>query len=143
MIQPSLSTYEDHVDVTPSASNGNKKGKIRFPCRLCEGEHLVHLCPLMDKASIVLENLTAPQPHLPIGYQKLSSDPLQIGKEIAFDSSLAHPALAKPDCVMSVPDQPLVEKSVDLVSPLVVHSVSEEHNDNIAHVLLVSSNSPE
>jgi len=70
-----------------------EKGKIRFPYRLCEGEHLLHLCPLMDKASKVLENLAAPKPQLPVGYQRLSSDPLPVGKEIELDSSLAHPAL--------------------------------------------------
>ena len=66
--RPSPLTSRDHFDVTPSASDGKKKGKIRFPCRLCGGEDLLHLCPLMDKASKVLENLTAPQPQLPIGY---------------------------------------------------------------------------
>ena len=66
--RPSPSTFGDHVDATPSASDGKRKGKIRFPCRLCEGKHLLHLCPLMDKASKILENLTAPQPQLHVGY---------------------------------------------------------------------------
>lgn len=86
-------TSGDHVDATPSANDGKKNGKMRFPDRLCEGEHLLHLCPLMDKASKVLENLATPQPKLPICYQKLSSDPLLVGKEIDLDSSLARLAL--------------------------------------------------
>ena len=48
---------------------------------------------LMDKASNVLENLEAPQPQLHVGYQRLSSDPILVGKEIDLDSSLAYLAL--------------------------------------------------
>ena len=62
----------------------------------------------MDKASKILENLTAPQPQLPIGYQRLSSNPLLVGKEIDLDSSLTCPALPERDSLVSVPDQPLV-----------------------------------
>jgi len=40
-------------------------------------------------------------------------------------------------------DQQLVEKSVDLVPPLVVHSIPEESSDNISHVILISSYSHE
>jgi len=97
----------------------------------------------MDKASAVLKNLTIPSPQLPVGYQRLSFDPLSIEKEIDLDSSLFHPALPKLGCIMSVSDQPLVGKSVELVSPPVVHFVSEEHNDHTAHVLLILSNSHE
>jgi len=50
------------------ANDGKKKGNIRLLYRLCEGEHILHLCPLMDKASKVLENLAATQPQLPFGY---------------------------------------------------------------------------
>lgn len=60
MDRPSPSTFGDHVDATLFASDGNKKGNIRFPYRLCEGKHLLHLFPLMDKASKALENLTDP-----------------------------------------------------------------------------------
>ncbi len=69
---PSPLTSRDHVDATPSTNDGKKKGKIRFPCSLCEGEHLLHLCPLMGKASKFLENLAAPQSQLLIRYQRLS-----------------------------------------------------------------------
>ena len=123
----------------PSVNDGKKKGNIRFPCRICEGEHLLHLCPLMDKSFEVLENLTAPQPQLPVGYQRLSSNPLLVGKEIKLDSSLSHPTLPERDSLVSIPDQPLVEKSVDLVSPPGSHSVLEESGDHTARVLLVSS----
>jgi len=55
----------------------------------------------MDKASKVLENLVAPQPQLPIGYQRLSFNPLLVGKEIDFNSFLAHRALSEHDSFVS------------------------------------------
>lgn len=97
----------------------------------------------MDKASKTLENLTTPQLHLPIGYQRLSSNPLLVCKEIDLDSSLSHPALLEHDSLVSVPNQPLVEKGVDLAPPLIVHSVPEESGDQSTHVLLISSYSHE
>ena len=42
---------------------------------------------------------------------------------------------------MSIPDQPLVEKSVNLAMPSVV--VPEESSDHTTHVFLVSSDSHE
>jgi len=92
----------------------------------------------MDKASIVLESLIASSPPLPIGYQRLSSYPLPVDKEINLDSSLVHPSLPKASYSQPILDQSLVKKSVDLDSPPVVHSVPEEHHDYTAHVLLVS-----
>jgi len=97
----------------------------------------------LDKASKTLENLTAPQPQLPIGYQRLSSNPFLVGKEINLDSSLAHPALLEHESLVSVPDQSLVEKSIDLALPSVVHYVPEESGDHTALVLLVSLDSHE
>jgi len=95
----------------------------------------------MDKASAILESLTAPSPQLPIGYQHLSAavDRSPIYKEIDSNYSLIHAPLPKPGCAKLVPNQPLVGKSVDLSSPP-DHSISEEHN---SHVLLASSDSLE
>jgi len=62
------SSSEAHDDATLSTGSGQKKGKIQFPCKLCEGDHPLQLFPLMDKASIVLESLTASLPQLPVGY---------------------------------------------------------------------------
>ena len=131
------SSSGDHGDVTLSPGNGKGKGKIRIPCRFCEGNHPLHLCPLMDKASAVLESLTVSSPQRPTGYQRLSApaDHPPVDKEIDLDSSLVQYPLPEPGCTKPVPDQPLVGKSVD-----VDHSVSEEHH---SHVLLVSSDSPE
>jgi hypothetical protein len=37
---------------------------------LCEGDHYSHLCPRMDEASSLLENL-----QIPTGYRKISPNP--------------------------------------------------------------------
>jgi len=139
LAQPSSSS-EAHGDATPLAGNGKEKGKIRIPCRLCEGNHPLHLCPLMDKDSAILESLRGSSPNLPVGYQRLSIDYLPTDKEIDIDSSLVQAPLPEPCCAKPIPDQPLVGKSVDSGSPLVNHSVSEDHH---GHVLLISSDSPE
>lgn len=97
----------------------------------------------MDKSSKVLEDLTAHQPQLLVGYQRLSSIPLPVGKEIDLDSSLTHPSLPEHNSLVLVPNQPLVGKSVNLVLKLATHFVPEEHSDHTTHVLLVSSDSHE
>ncbi len=97
----------------------------------------------MDKASTILESLTTSSPPLLVGYQRLSSDPLLVGKDINLDSSLVHPPSPEPGCPQPVLDKPLAGKSVNSDSALVLHFVLEEHHDYTAHVLLVSSDSPE
>jgi len=94
----------------------------------------------MDKASAALEILTVSSPQLPVGYQRFSLDPLPVDNEIGLDCSLFRPPPSEPGCAKPVPDQPLVGTSVNSGSPLVDHSISEEHH---AHVLLISSDSPE
>jgi hypothetical protein len=62
-----------HVNDTPSTSDvqvGKKKQTVKFPCMLCKGNHYSHLCPCMDEAYSLLENL-----QLPKGYRKISSNP--------------------------------------------------------------------
>jgi len=39
------SPSESHGDATLSVGNTKGKGTIRIPCRLCEGNHPLHLCP--------------------------------------------------------------------------------------------------
>lgn len=91
----------------------------------------------------LIDLLEASSPPLPVGYQRLSSYPLPVDKEINLDSSLVHPSLPEPGYAQPILDQPLVGKSVDLDSPPMVHSVPDEHHDSTAHVFLVSSDSPE
>jgi hypothetical protein len=72
------SSYEQHADDPPSTSHdivGKKKSRVKFPCMLCKGSHLTHLCPHMDEASKLLEDMTVSQPQLPAAYRKLSLNP--------------------------------------------------------------------
>jgi hypothetical protein len=72
------SASEQHVDDLPSTSQntlGKKKSRVKFPCMLCKGIHLTHLCPRMDEASKLLEDMTVSQPQLPAAYCKLTLDP--------------------------------------------------------------------
>jgi hypothetical protein len=76
--QPMSSASEQHVDDPPSTSHdtvGKKKSRVKFPCMLCKGSHLTHLCPHMDEASKLLEDMTVSQPQLPAAYRKLSLNP--------------------------------------------------------------------
>jgi hypothetical protein len=76
--QPMSSASEQHADDPPSTSHdtvGKKKSRVKFPCMLCRGSHLTHLCPCMEEASKLLEDMTVSQPQLPVAYRKLSIDP--------------------------------------------------------------------
>jgi hypothetical protein len=76
--QPMSLASEQHVDDFPSTSHdlvGKKKSRVKFPCMLCKGSHLTHLCPCMDEASKLLEDMTVSQPQLLATYRKLSLNP--------------------------------------------------------------------
>jgi hypothetical protein len=76
--QPMSLASEQHADDLPSTSHdtvGKKKSRVKFPCMLCKGSHLTHLCPCMDEASKLLEDMTVSQPQLPAAYRKLSLNP--------------------------------------------------------------------
>jgi hypothetical protein len=76
--QPMSLASEKHDDDPPSTSHdtvGKKKSRVKFPCMLCKGSHLTHLCPHMDEASKLLEDMTVSQPQLPAAYRKLSLNP--------------------------------------------------------------------
>lgn len=60
--QPLSSASRDHTHDKPSTSNSKvhgKKGKVKFPYKLCEGNNPIHISPYMHEASKVLEKLTA------------------------------------------------------------------------------------
>jgi hypothetical protein len=66
--QPMSLASKQHVDDFPSTSQDTvekKKSRVKFPCMLCKGIHLTHLCPHMDEASKLLEYMTVSQPQLP------------------------------------------------------------------------------
>ena len=71
---PVSSTSNDHVESTPSTSENEvngQKGRSKFPCRLCKGDHALHHCPFLDEAKRVLDNRLASLRRLPPGYKKL------------------------------------------------------------------------
>ena len=144
-IHPSSSTSRHHVDDEPSNKDNEtrkKQGKIKFPCRLCEGNHLIHLCPYMDEASKVLDTLSAYDSSLPIGYRKFSSSPLLVDQVIDRDSSPVNSTLSESQSPESISGQSLVEKKVDLILPTVHQVFSIESGPHLSQVLLVSSASP-
>ena len=54
---------DHHVDDAPSTSDSlvkSRKGKVRYPCLLCKDMHHTYLCPRMDEASKLLEDITVP-----------------------------------------------------------------------------------
>jgi hypothetical protein len=58
--QPMSSATAGHAGDNPSTSDnqvGSKKGKVKFPCLLCKEMHHTYLCPRMDEASYLLENI--------------------------------------------------------------------------------------
>jgi len=75
---------------------------------LCEGNHPIHLCPLLDEAYKELENLTASQPCLPVDYQKLSLDPSLVDQLIDQKPYLVNATLSESESRESIPNQPLV-----------------------------------
>jgi hypothetical protein len=76
--QPTSLASEQHATDPPSTSHDTvekKKSRVKFPCMLCKGSHLTHLCPYMEEASKLLEDMTVSQPQLPAAYRKLSLNP--------------------------------------------------------------------
>jgi hypothetical protein len=84
------SAIEQHADDLPSTSYdtiGKKKSRVKFLCMLCKGNHLTHLCPRMDKASKLLEDMTVSQPQFPTVYSKFSLNPPVVDGMITRDPS--------------------------------------------------------
>ena len=78
LYNPISSTSNDHVESTPSTSENKvngQKGRYKFPCRLCEGDHALHRCPFLDEAKRVLDNHPASLLRLPPRYKKLLPGP--------------------------------------------------------------------
>jgi hypothetical protein len=76
--QPMSLASEQHADDPPSTSHdtvGKKKSRVKFLCMLCKGSHLTHLCPHMEEALKLLEDMTVSQPQLPAAYCNISLNP--------------------------------------------------------------------
>ena len=55
--------------------------------------HFTYLCPLMDEASKLLEDITVSRQRLPTSYRKLSLDITVVDKVVNLDSSMVDPTL--------------------------------------------------
>jgi len=111
-----------HTDESPSTRNNrveNEKRRVKFPCRLCGGTHCTHLCPRMDEASYLLENITILQQNLPSGYRRFSPNPSLVDEVVDPTPSLVNPTLPTKS------DPPSVDELVNLIWPS-VNPVQEE-----------------
>jgi hypothetical protein len=114
--QPMSSASEQNADDPPSTSHdtvGKKKSRVKFPCMLCKGSHLTHLCPCMDEASKLLEDMTVSQPQLPAAYHKLSLNPHVVDGMITPVPSPVNPVDHVVNLVTSLVEP--VDKMVDLI----------------------------
>jgi hypothetical protein len=92
--QPMSLASEQHAGDSPSTSHdivGKKKSKAKFPCMLCKGSHFTHLCPCMDEASKLLEDMTVSQPQLPAAYHNISLNPPVVDGMITLVPSPVNP----------------------------------------------------
>jgi hypothetical protein len=127
--QPMSSASEQHADDFPSTNHnivGKKKSRAKFPCMLCKGSHLTHLCPHMEEASKLLEDMTISQPQLPAAYRKLSLNPPIVDGMITPVPSSVNPVDHVVNLVTSLVEP--VDKVVDLIPSsvnLVLPSESE------------------
>jgi hypothetical protein len=114
--QPMLSASEQHADDLLSTSHdtvGKKKSRVKFPCMLCRGIHLTHLCPHMEEASKLLEDMTVSQPQLLAAYRKLSLDPPVVDGMITPVPSPVNPVDHVVNLVTSLVEP--VDKAVELI----------------------------
>jgi hypothetical protein len=132
--QPMSLASEQHADDPPSTSQDTiekKKSRVKFPCMLCKGSHLTHLCPHMDKASELLEDMTVSQPQLPAAYHKLSLNPPVFDGMINLVPLSVNPI----DHVVSLVT-PLVEpvdKVVDLIPSSVNPTLPSERETQVVN----------
>lgn len=101
------STSRDHVGDTPSTSGSKfhgKKGNVKFPCRLCKGNHPIHLCPYLDEAKKVLDNCPASLQRIPSGYKRISLNPSLIDELTKKNQPLVKPTLSKSESYKSILD---------------------------------------
>jgi hypothetical protein len=127
--QPMSLAYEQHADDFPSTSHdivGKKKSRAKFLCMLCKGSHLTHLCPHMEEASKLLEDMTVSQPQLPAAYHKLSLNPPVVDGMITLVPSPVNPVDHVVNLVTSLvaPVDKVVDPIPSLVNPT-LHSERE------------------
>ena len=125
-----MSLASGHHDVDPPSTSDpmvkSQKGKVRNPCLLCKDMHFTHLCPLMDEASKLLEDITVSHQWLPTGYRKLSLEPPLVDKVV--DPTL----LLKSEIEVVNPSPSLVDPTLPLKGEVkVADSVSSAVNPTL------------
>jgi len=148
---PVSSTSVDHVESTPLTSENEffgQKGRSRFPCRLCEGNHALHRCPFLDEAKSVLDNHPTSPQRLPLGYKKLLPSPSPVENPIDIPLLSVETPIIEDKPSESTPDQSQqVETVVDPVlpseGPPSNDIVSKENDNNTAQILFVNTESDE
>jgi hypothetical protein len=134
--QPMSSASEQHADDLPSTSHdtvGKKKSRVKFPCMLCKGSHLTHLCPCMEEASKLLEDMTVSQPQLPAAYRKLSLDPPVVDGMITPVPSPVNPVDHVVNLVTSLVEP--VDKVVDPISSSVNPTLPSESETQVVDLV--------
>ena len=79
-------------------------GKVKFPCRLCEGNHPIHLCPYLDEAKRGLDNCPASPQRLPSSYRKLSLNPSLVDALTDQNQLSVKPTLSESESYESIHD---------------------------------------
>ena len=145
------STFDDHVEHTSSTSESEapgQKGKYKFPCKLCEGDHAVHHCPFLAEAKRVLDDRLVSPLQLPPGYKKLLSSPSLVENLVDMPLWSAEASIIEDKQSESKPDESQkVEATVDSVMPSEDPSsddtVIEENKDDTVQILFISTDSDE
>jgi hypothetical protein len=118
--QPMSLASEQHVDDLPSTSHDNvvkKKSRVKFPCMLCKGSHLTHLCRRMDESSKLLGDMIVSQPQIPATYRRFSLNPPVVDGMITPDPLPVNLVDQVVNLVTSLIEP--VDKVVDLIPSLV------------------------
>ena len=110
------------------------KGKVRNPCLLCKDMNFTYLCPHMDEASKLLEDITISHQRLPTGYHKLSLDIPLVDKVVDLVSSEVDPTLpSKSEFQVVNLDSSVVDPIIPLKSEVkVAESISSPHNPTLS-----------
>jgi len=96
---------------------------MKFPCKLCEGDHAIHHCPFLDEAKIGLEDCPVSPIRLPLGYEKLSPSPLLVENPAGRLKWSAEVSIVDNELSESIPDESKkVETAVNPVMPSEVPS---------------------
>jgi hypothetical protein len=131
--QPMSLASLDHAGDSPSTRNhqvGSKKDRVKYPCRLCEGNNQTYLYPCMDKDSCLLEDIVVSHKQLANSYHKISIDQPLVDKVVDMIQSSVNPTLSLESEV----------QVVDPIPPSINPTLPLKSEVNIVQVLLVLTN---